>query len=79
MEPILFSGLHGQENQQLKKALGQSMQQLNRFAETELANERLRHLLGFEKEVPTAHDCRQGGGQGPVCLVKDRYCGQRKP
>jgi rod shape-determining protein MreC len=58
------------ENQLLKKKLGQSMQQLNRYAETELANDRLRHLLGFEKEVP-----RQGGGQRPVCLVKDPHRG----
>jgi rod shape-determining protein MreC len=41
-----------EENQRLKAALGQSMQQLNRCAETELANGRLRHLLGFEEEVP---------------------------
>jgi rod shape-determining protein MreC len=39
------------ENQQLKKALGQSMQQLNLCAEIELANDRLRHLLGFEEEI----------------------------
>ncbi len=40
------------ENQRLKKALAKSMRQLNRCAEIELANDRLRHLLGFEEEVP---------------------------
>ncbi len=40
------------ENQRLKKALAKSMRQLNRCAESELANDRLRHLLGFEEEVP---------------------------
>ena len=37
-----------EENLQLKKALGQSLQRLNRCSETQLANDRLRHLLGFE-------------------------------
>jgi rod shape-determining protein MreC len=41
-----------QENERLKKALGQSLQKLNHCSETELANDRLRRLLGFEKEVP---------------------------
>ena len=41
-----------QENERLKKALGQSLEKLNHCNETELANDRLRHLLGFEKEVP---------------------------
>lgn len=40
------------ENQQLKAALGKSLQQLNRCTETELANDRFRHLLGFEEEIP---------------------------
>lgn len=40
-----------QENLQLKRALGQSLEQLNRCSETELANARLRHLLGFEDEI----------------------------
>ena len=37
-----------EENRQLKKALGESLQKLNRCGETELANDRLRNLLGFE-------------------------------
>jgi rod shape-determining protein MreC len=37
-----------EENLQLKKALGHSLQRLNRCSETQLANDRLRHLLGFE-------------------------------
>lgn len=40
------------ENQRLKKALGQSLEQLNGCSETALANDRLRHLLGFEDEIP---------------------------
>jgi rod shape-determining protein MreC len=40
-----------EENRRLKVALGQSVQRLNRCSETELANDRLRHLLGFEKKV----------------------------
>ena len=41
-----------EENDRLKQALGQSLQKINQCSETELANERLRHLLGFEKEIP---------------------------
>ncbi len=37
-----------EENMQLKQALGQSLQRLNRCSEIKLANDRLRHLLGFE-------------------------------
>ena len=40
-----------EENQRLKKELGQSLEQINRCSETHLANDRLRHLLGFEKKV----------------------------
>ncbi len=40
-----------QENQRLKRELGQHLQQLNHCTETQLANERLRHLLGFQEEV----------------------------
>jgi rod shape-determining protein MreC len=39
------------ENRRLKKALGESRQRLNRCGETELANDRLRNLLGFEDDV----------------------------
>lgn len=40
-----------QENQRLKRELGQHLQQLNHCTETQLANDRLRHLLGFQEEV----------------------------
>jgi len=58
------------ENKQLKKALGRSMEQLNRFAETELANERLRHLLGFEKEVPRPMIAARVVGKDPSAWSK---------
>ncbi|MGA6924413.1 MAG: rod shape-determining protein MreC [Desulfosarcina sp.] len=47
------------ENQELKKALGQSLQKFNRCSEMELANRRLRHLLGFEE-----------GGQRPMIAAQ---------
>ncbi|WP_319404848.1 rod shape-determining protein MreC [uncultured Desulfosarcina sp.] len=53
------------ENQSLKKALGQSLQQLNRYRETELANDRLRHLLGFEEEIPRPMIAAQVVGKDP--------------
>lgn len=40
-----------QENQRLKIELGQLLQQLNQCTEIKLANDRLRHLLGFEDAV----------------------------
>lgn len=40
-----------QENQRLKRELSQHLQQLNHCTETQLANDRLRHLLGFQEEV----------------------------
>jgi len=40
-----------EENQRLKRELGQHLQQLNHCTETQLANDRLRHLLGFQEEV----------------------------
>jgi rod shape-determining protein MreC len=40
-----------EENDRLKQALGQSLQKINQCNETALANHRLRHLLGFEKEI----------------------------
>ncbi|BBO72088.1 hypothetical protein DSCA_60180 [Desulfosarcina alkanivorans] len=58
------------ENQQLKKALGQSIEQLNRFSETELANGRLRHLLGFEKEVPRPMVAARVVGRDPSAWSK---------
>jgi len=58
------------ENQQLKKALGQSLEQLNRYRETELANDRLRHLLGFEKEIPRPMIAAQVVGKDPSAWSK---------
>ena len=58
------------ENQELKKSLGQRMQQLNRYAETELANDRLRHLLGFEKEVPQPMIAARVVGKDPSAWSK---------
>ena len=54
-----------QENQRLKTALGQSLQQLNRCSETERANDRLRHLLGFEKEIARPMIAAQVVGKDP--------------
>jgi len=58
------------ENQRLKKALGQSLQQLNRCSETELANDRLRHLIGFEKEIPRPMIAAQVVGKDPSAWSK---------
>lgn len=54
-----------QENQVLKKALGESLQQRNRCSETELANHRLRHMLGFEEEIPRPMIAAQVVGKDP--------------
>jgi rod shape-determining protein MreC len=40
-----------EENRRLKKELGQCSQQLNDCGETGLANQRLRHMLGFEPDI----------------------------
>ncbi|MBC2712419.1 MAG: rod shape-determining protein MreC [Desulfosarcina sp.] len=53
------------ENQRLKKALGQSLQQLNRCSETDLANDRLRHLLGFEEAIVRPMIAAQVVGKDP--------------
>jgi rod shape-determining protein MreC len=58
------------ENQRLKEALGQSLQQLNRCSETELANDRLRHLIGFEKEIPRPMIAAQVVGKDPSAWSK---------
>jgi rod shape-determining protein MreC len=58
------------ENAQLKQALGQSLQQLNRCSEIELANDRLRHLIGFEKEVPRPMIAAQVVGKDPSAWSK---------
>ena len=59
-----------EENRRLKKALGQSLQQLNRCSETELANDRLRHLIGFEKEIPRPMIAAQVVGKDPSAWSK---------
>ncbi|MBR9984891.1 MAG: rod shape-determining protein MreC [Desulfosarcina sp.] len=59
-----------EENQRLKKALGQSLEQLNRYSETEIANDRLRHLLGFEKEIPQPMIAAQVVGKDPSAWSK---------
>jgi rod shape-determining protein MreC len=59
-----------EENRRLKKALGQSLQQLNRYSEIELANDRLRHLIGFEKEVPRPMTAAQVVGKDPSAWSK---------
>jgi len=58
------------ENQRLKKALGQSLEQLNRYSETEIANDRLRHLIGFEKEIPRPMIAAQVVGKDPSAWSK---------
>jgi len=58
------------ENQRLKKALGQSLEQLNRYRETEIANDRLRHLIGFEKEIPRPMIAAQVVGKDPSAWSK---------
>ena len=58
------------ENQRLKKELGQSLEQLNRYSETEIANDRLRHLLGFEKEIPRPMIAAQVVGKDPSAWSK---------
>jgi rod shape-determining protein MreC len=54
-----------QENQRLKKMLGERMQQLNQCSETELANARLRHMLGFEDEISRPMIAAQVVGKDP--------------
>ncbi len=58
------------ENQRLKKALGQSLEQLNRYSETEIANDRLRHLLGFDKVIPRPMIAAQVVGKDPSAWSK---------
>ena len=58
------------ENQRLKEALGQSLEQLNRYSETEIANDRLRHLLGFVKEIPRPMIAAQVVGKDPSAWSK---------
>lgn len=53
------------ENQRLKNELGERLQQLNECNETALANQRLRHLLGFEPDVPRPMIAAQVVGRDP--------------
>jgi rod shape-determining protein MreC len=59
-----------EENQGLKMALGRSLEQLNRCSETEIANDRLRHLLGFEKVIPRPMIAAQVVGKDPSAWSK---------
>lgn len=59
-----------EENQRLKKALGQSLEQLNRYSESEIANDRLRHLLDFEKVAPRPMIAAQVVGKDPSAWSK---------
>ncbi len=54
-----------QENQRLKRELAQRLEQLNTCSETGLANERLRHLLGFGPEVSHPMIAAQVVGKDP--------------
>jgi rod shape-determining protein MreC len=54
-----------EENRQLKQALGQSIQERNRCNEIELANGRLRHLLGFQEKIPQPMIPAQVVGKDP--------------
>lgn len=54
-----------EENDRLKKSLGESLQKINQCSETELANDRLRHLLGFEKVIPRPMVPAQVVGRDP--------------
>jgi rod shape-determining protein MreC len=53
------------ENVQLKQALGQRLQQLNHCSELGLANDRLRHLLGFEPDIQLPMIAAQVVGKDP--------------
>lgn len=59
-----------QENQRLKRELGQHLQQLNHCTETQLANDRLRHLLGFQEEVSRPMIPAQVVGRDPSAWSK---------
>jgi len=54
-----------QENRQLKQALGESRHRLNQCAENTLANDRLRHLLGFERKIDRPMIAAQVVGKDP--------------
>ena len=59
-----------EENQRLRKELGQSLEQLNRCSETALANDRLRHLLGFEPDIQLPMIAAQVVGKDPSSWSK---------
>ena len=54
-----------QENQRLKRELGQRLKELNTCNETELANTRLRHLLAFEPKIKQTMIAAQVVGKDP--------------
>ena len=54
-----------EENRRLKKALGESLHQLNQCSESRLSNDRLRHLLGFEKKIDRPMIAAQVVGKDP--------------
>jgi rod shape-determining protein MreC len=58
------------ENQRLKKELGQRMQELNHCSETDLANARLRHLLGFESDIQRPMIAARVVGRDPSAWSK---------
>jgi len=59
-----------QENQRLKKELGERLQQLNECSEIGLANQRLRHLLGFEPDVHRPMTAARVVGRDPSPWAK---------
>jgi rod shape-determining protein MreC len=58
------------ESQRLKKELGQLIQELNNCSETDLANDRLRHLLGFEPDTQRPMIAAQVVGKDPSSWSK---------
>jgi rod shape-determining protein MreC len=65
-----FLASAARENQRLKKELGLHLQRLNDCAEAELANERLRKLLGFEPDVQQAMLAARVVGRDPSPWAK---------
>ncbi len=59
-----------EENRRLKQELSLSRQKINAYSETRLANERLRHLLGFQKEVTRPMVAAQVVGRDPSAWSK---------
>lgn len=59
-----------EENQRLKKELGRQVAALNRYAEFELTNDRLRRLLGFEATIPQKMIAARVVGKDPSAWSK---------